>query len=775
MSWPVGKPGISGVSTLARVRAALPSGSTITPESWSRRHLAILVILWLHVPVLYVIGLRQGYGPLHPFLETAVVAIFAAAASVKGLSQDARASLATLGLVSSSAILVHLTGGLIEMHFHFFVMVAMVALYQSWYPFLLAIGFVLLHHGVIGAIDSSSVYNHPEALRSPWRWAGVHALFIAGESVAALTTWKLNELSLDSERTARTALEVAIEDLSEAQALTHIGSWDWDVATGRIEWSDELYRICGVASDFEPTYDGFVAMIPIPERGKLQVILEGALTTGEGFEYETRLIRPDGSVRLVQAAGRLMTDREGQSGRLVGTVQDITERKQLEEKVTHQAFHDSLTGLPNRALFIDRVEHARARQARDISALGVLFVDIDDFKTVNDTKGHLAGDALLQEVGQRIAGVLRSADTIARLGGDEFAVLLEDLQGTEEATGIADRILQTISSAMSVDENEVSISASVGIVIESTPGTRASDELLRDADIAMYAAKRKGKGSYEIFESAMRRDLNARLTLRNDLQRAIDEGEFFLQYQPIVQVKDGNVQSVEALVRWRHPERGVIPPVEFIPFAEENGQIIDIGRWVLRRACMDAARWQSLFPQEEALRVSVNVSPIQFHDSGFLEELRTILTEFSLAPNSLMLEITEGVLIHDSEAVARRLEEVKKLGVRLAIDDFGTGYSSLGYLRRFPIDLLKIDKTFVDFVASGPEESALARAVVKLGDTLGLSVVAEGVESDDQASVLLEMGCALAQGFLYSRPVDGHQIEALLSERETELMESTSI
>lgn len=442
--------------------------------------------------------------------------------------------------------------------------------------------------------------------------------------------------------------------------------------------------------------------------------------------------------------------------------------------MTHQAFHDSLTGLLNRALFIDRVEHARARQARDVSALGVLFVDLDDFKTVNDTKGHLAGDALLQKIGQRIAQVLRSADTIARLGGDEFAVLLEDLQTTEEATGVADRILQAISSVTSVDENEFSISASVGIVIEPTPGTRASDELLRDADIAMYAAKRKAKGSYEIFESAMRRDLNARLTLRNDLQRAIDEGEFFLQYQPIVQVKDGNVQSVEALVRWRHPERGVVPPIEFIPFAEENGQIIDIGRWVLRRACMNAARWQSLFPKEDALRVSVNVFPVQFHDPGFLEELKTILTEFSLAPNSLMLEITEGVLIHDSEAVARRLEEVKKLGVRLAIDDFGTGYSSLGYLRKFPIDLLKIDKTFVDFVATGPEESALARAVVKLGDTLGLSVVAEGVESDDQASVLLEMGCALAQGFLYSRPVDDIQIEALLSERETVQMESSS-
>jgi len=756
---------------LARVWSILPNGSTLTAESWRRRHLTILVILWVHVPALWVVGIQLGYGLVHPFLEVAVVAIFAAAASFRGPSRDFRASFATLGLVASSAILVHLTGGLIEMHFHFFVMVAVVALYQSWYPFLLAIGFVLLHHGVMGAIDPDSVFNHSAALRNPWKWAALHALFIAGESIAALTTWKLNELSLAAERSARTALEVAIDDLSEAQALTHIGSWDWDVVSGHVDWSDELYRICGVDLDFEPTYDSFMAMIPAAERGKLESILEYALSNADDFEVETRLSRPDGTLRLIQAAGRSITDEEGHVGRLVGTVQDITERKRLEEKVTHQAFHDSLTGLPNRALFIDRVEHARARQARDASALGVLFVDLDDFKTVNDTKGHPAGDALLQEIGQGIAGILRSADTIARLGGDEFAVLLEDLEGTEEATRVAERILQTVAASTSVGENGIPISASVGIAIEPTPGTRGSDELLRDADIAMYEAKRNGKGGYAVFESAMSRDLNARLELRTDLQRAVDKDEFFLQYQPIVRVEDENLQSVEALVRWRHPTRGVVAPLDFIPFAEENGQIIDIGRWVLRRACTTVAQWQSQFPREEALRVSVNVSPVQFHDPGFLDELKSILHDSQLAPNSLMLEITEGVLVHDSEAVANRLNEIKALGVRLAIDDFGTGYSSLGYLRRFPIDFLKIDKSFVDFVASGPEESALARAVVKLGDTLGLGVVAEGVESKDQASVLLAMGCAFAQGYLYSKPVDGGAIEDLLSERDATVVE----
>ena len=399
-------------------------------------------------------------------------------------------------------------------------------------------------------------------------------------------------------------------------------------------------------------------------------------------------------------------------------------------------------------------------------------MDLDDFKIVNDTKGHPAGDVLLQEIGQGIAGVLRSADTIARLGGDEFAVLLEDLESTEEATSVAARILQTVASVRSVDENGISISTSIGIAIEPTPGTRGSDELLRDADIAMYEAKRKGKGNYALFESAMSRDLNARLELRNDLQRAIDNEEFFLQYQPIVRVDDENLQSVEALVRWRHPERGVVPPLDFIPFAEENGQIKDIGRWVLLHACTTVARWQSLFPREDAVRISVNVSPVQFHDPGFLNELKAILSESKLTPDSLMLEITEGVLVHDSESVANRLNEIKELGVRLAIDDFGTGYSSLGYLRKFPIDLLKIDKSFVDFIASGPEDSALARAIVKLGDTLGLNVVAEGVENKSQAAVLQDMGCDLAQGYLYSKPVDEGQIEVLLSKRDETVADS---
>lgn len=743
-----------GRTLVGRILAALPRGNAITPESWARRHRAILVLVWLHVPALYIIGIQRGLGLVHPLMEVALVAVLAVGAGFNNLSRDVRASLATMGLVTSSGILVHLTGGLIEMHFHFFVVVAIVALYQSWFPFLVAIAFVLLHHGLMGALDSTSVYNHPAALRSPWKWAAIHALFIAGESAAALTAWKFNELSIEAERTARTELEGAVADLSEAQSLTHIGSWDWDVDSDHLVWSDETFRICGVSKDVEPTFERFLELMPLEEREEVQDLVDRALATGDDLEFECYLTRPDGNVRLVQGLAKASVDGEGRVRRFVGTIQDITERK--------QALHDPLTGLPNRTLFLDRVDHARTQQNRDSTTLGVLFVDLDNFKTVNDTKGHLAGDAVLREVAARIGAVLRPGDTLARLGGDEFVILLSGVEGAEDVTAVADRVLEAVASAELVRQIGVSPSASIGIVIEPAPGARTSVELLRDADIAMYSAKRDSKGGYEIFDTTMREELQATQALRNDLRRALDEEELFLQYQPIVRTSDGVVEGFESLVRWRHPERGVVRPLSFIPVAEDSGQISEIGLWMLRRACLDAGRWQRRSSRERPIIVTVNVSPVQVRDPGFIEMLENTLSTFDLAPNSLVLEITEGLLVHDAHAVGRRLREIKSLGVRVAIDDFGTGYSSLGYLHQFPIDLLKIDKLFIDSITQETRASALARAVVQLGDTLGIGVVAEGVESDAQAEVLREMGCAFAQGNLFSEPVDDAQIDALL-------------
>jgi diguanylate cyclase (GGDEF)-like protein/PAS domain S-box-containing protein len=759
-------------SVLRSLRAALPTGRTLESESWRRRHRAILVLLWLHVIGIYIYGVLAGYGWVHPFFEAGLVGMFAVAAMVSGMSRDARASFATLALVMSSGIMVHLSGGLIEMHFHFFVMVAVVALYQSWMPFLLAIGFVLLHHGVIGVLDSSAVYNHAAALANPWKWAAIHALFIAGESAAALTTWKMNEKSLQAERMSRAALELAVEDLAEAQSITHIGSWDWDVQTGAVAWSDELYHIFGVEPEtFTPTYEKYISMVTDEDRALMEEVVDAAFHGKEGFDHHTRIERPDGTIRLVHATGKTILDENGVVVRLLGTCQDVTEQRELEDKVRHQAFHDSLTGLPNRELFLDRLEHARARQSRGVSSLGVLFVDLDEFKPINDTNGHRAGDELLVEIGQKIGATLRPADTFARLGGDEFAVLIEEVKDIAEVTAVAERIVSTLASISFLGDMDVRMTASIGVVLEDPSGMRSADEILRDADIAMYAAKKKGRGRYEVFDAAMREELASRLNLKRELQAAIEDNQLFLEYQPIVRMAGHEIEGVEALVRWRHPERGVVPPMEFIPFAEDSGQIGDIGLWVLRRACRDTARWQAEFPTDPPLRLSVNVSAIRFMQAGFIDELKGVLSEAPLAPDSLVLEITESVLL-DSVTVADRLAEVKRLGVQLAIDDFGTGYSSLGYLRTFPIDLLKIDKSFIDSVATGVEGSALARAVVKLGDSLGLRVVAEGVEALEQADVLAAMGCELAQGFLFSRPVAASSIDDLLAAREYASLES---
>ncbi|MFN2593941.1 MAG: EAL domain-containing protein, partial [Actinomycetota bacterium] len=498
-------------------------------------------------------------------------------------------------------------------------------------------------------------------------------------------------------------------------------------------------------------------------------IVEAALESAFGFEENVRVVHPNGTVRLVHAVGRAKQDEAGHVVGLFGTLQDVTEKKHLEEKVRHQAFHDSLTGLPNRALFLDRVEHARARQLRGSKSLAVLFLDLDDFKTVNDSKGHKAGDSLLIEVGQRFTSLLRPSDTVARLGGDEFAILLEEIEALDDATHVVERVMTALHGDDSSTLPSLDISASVGIVVEAPTGARSADELLRDSDIAMYVAKKKSKDRYEIFDSAMRDELSARMELKVDLQRALENDELFLQYQPIITLDGRSIEGLEALVRWQHPTRGIVPPGEFIPFAEESGQIVELGRWVLRQACADAVRWQARGDREEPLRVSVNVSASRFRHADFITELREVLGEFQVAPGSLVLEITENVLIKDSEVVAEKLAQIRELGVRLAIDDFGTGYSSLGYLRDFPIDLLKIDKSFIDNVASGPEESALARAVVKLGDALGLSVVAEGVEREEQSDILAAMGCQFAQGFLYARPMDRDKVDELLAS-EAELV-----
>jgi diguanylate cyclase (GGDEF)-like protein/PAS domain S-box-containing protein len=447
---------------------------------------------------------------------------------------------------------------------------------------------------------------------------------------------------------------------------------------------------------------------------------------------------------------------------------DISERKAFEEQLEHQAFHDSITGLANRALFRDRVEHALERQTRDDQPVSVLFMDLDDFKTINDSLGHAAGDRLLSEVAERLRGCLRLPDTAARFGGDEFAILIEDGGESVGAADVAARILQALDGPFLLEGKEVFVRASIGIAASESgraTGPEGAEELLRNADVAMYIAKEAGKNRYQIFEAEMHDTALRRLELKADLQRAVDNEEFVLHFQPVIRLATGEIEGFEALVRWNHPTRGLVMPADFIPLAEETGLVVQIGSWVLAEACRQAKALQPSGHEERPLHMSVNLSARQLQRSEIVREIARVLFETGLAPESLVLEITESVMMEDMALSNQRLNELKQLGVKLAVDDFGTGYSSLNYIRRFPVDILKVDKSFVDGVAEGGEESALTAAIIELAGILNLRPVAEGIERADQLDKLLELRCELGQGYYFSRPLPVEGLEELLRAR----------
>jgi diguanylate cyclase (GGDEF)-like protein/PAS domain S-box-containing protein len=445
---------------------------------------------------------------------------------------------------------------------------------------------------------------------------------------------------------------------------------------------------------------------------------------------------------------------------VVVTSRDISTRKALEDRLRFQAFHDPLTQLPNRSLLKDRLTMALARRSNREDRLAVLLLDLDGFKAVNDTLGHSTGDDLLVQVAERLTQCARAGDSVSRLGGDEFAVLLEVLDSPEAAQTVADGMLESLAQPFVVEGRKVFLGASVGIVVASASNSNPVD-LLRDADVAMYAAKAEGKNRSKFFEPGMRRAVLERMTMESDLRSVITRGQLALFYQPIVDLATGNIVGAEALVRWRHPQRGLVPPGQFIPLAEETGLILDIGRWVLREACVQIKKWRDRFPGAP-LKVSVNISSRQLGDPRLLDDMRTNLTDLEIASEWVVLEITESVLMRHTGRVEETIAGLQELGLRFAIDDFGTGYSSLGYLQSFPVDILKIDRSFVTRVAAGPEESALARAIVKLAHSLGLTTVAEGIEEEDQLESLRAMGCSFGQGYYFSPPLEAADMEDVL-------------
>ncbi len=497
---------------------------------------------------------------------------------------------------------------------------------------------------------------------------------------------------------------------------------------------------------------------PDDQEQALAVFTGVAFRGGSSVTAQWRILHDDGSWHHVEVIATNLLDDETVEG-IVLTLRDVSERRSLEEELKHQAFHDGLSGLANRALFTDRLDHALDRSARSKASLAVLFLDLDDFKLVNDSLGHAYGDALLVEVAGRLTECLRGGDTAARFGGDEFAILMEELVSVDEACDVADRITDALREPVRVQDREIRVRASIGIACNRL-GTEDSSELIQAADVAMYAAKAGGKGRYEVYQPSLQASVVERLERTADLQRAVDHDEFELYYQPILSLEGGTGIGFEALIRWRHPERGLLPPDEFIHLAEETGLIVPIGRWVLQTACDQARRWQHLFPEAMPLRLSVNISARHFQHDSLVDDVAGALQASGFDARALVIEITENVLVQDSETVITRMLALKELGVSLAIDDFGTGYSSLSYLKSFPIDILKVDKAFVDDVM---EDSALAEAIVRLGQTMNLQTVAEGIEQAGQLEALRAFGCQFGQGFYLAQPLPTAELSAFLS------------
>jgi len=670
--------------------------------------------------------------------------------------------------------------------------------------------------------------------------------------------------------------------LAEAQALAHIGSWEWHVASGVIVWSDELYRIYGQhPSSFVPSFETHLQHVHDDDRDRVHQVVARALESDGEFELEYRIVRHDGSVRTLACRGKVVLDHGGQPIKMVGTCQDVTalrdeqarfaglveaapdamviadergeivlvnsqtermfgydrgelvgqgvellmpdrlarrhiahrsaflvdpharpmgsdldlmarrkdgtefpvevslspittetgvlvssairdvtERKRAADALAHRAVHDALTGLPNRVLFLDRLELALARARRNATKIAVLFCDVDDFKRVNDSLGHDAGDQLLVALTPRLRDAVRPSDTVARFGGDEFVILCEDITDTAVAEAIAARITDLSNGTFQLEGREIAVSISAGLVVVDGSAAATPADVMRDADAAMYQAKVGGKGTHELFTNGTRRRAVQRLELHEQLRRAVRDGEFRLVYQPIVNIETGELVATEALLRWQHPERGLLAPDSFLHAVEEMNLILPLGQWVIEEAVAQAAAWRHAFPGAP-LRVAVNISPLQVARGDLAPFVARTLAQCGLPAERLELELTETALFE--EAGTATMMALHHAGVRIVLDDFGTGFSSLDHLRRLPVDAVKLDRSFVAGLGATRKDTAIVDWVIDLAGRLGVQVAAEGVENDLQLEHLLARGCTLAQGYLFSRAVDAEEISARLA------------
>nr|WP_240956230.1 EAL domain-containing protein [Wenzhouxiangella sp. XN79A] len=580
-----------------------------------------------------------------------------------------------------------------------------------------------------------------DSVRRPRAWTDreVSLLQVLGDLVGAAIHRAEVEARLRSSESLR----------RHAEALAGMGSWQWEVGSERFGASEEWRNVTGVGSG-PLTRRQVLELTPAAERGRVEAALAETVESGRPYSIEHRIVRPDnGEIRWVKVHADLFHHDDGTPW-LRGFAQDITDRKRDAEELFRLAHYDSLTGLPNRVLALDRLDHVLHHAHRTRRAASMLFLDLDHFKKINDTLGHAVGDRILKLAAERLVGQLREDDTVARIGGDEFLILLGESADERRLVTVANTLLQAFRQPFDLDGREMMLTISIGIAVYPQDG-RTADELMRNADTAMYHAKGEGRNGFQFFTAAMNEDISRQLEIEESLRVAIDRGELNLVYQPVVRVRDGCTVGAEALLRWTHPRLGPVSPAEFIPLAEHVGLIEAVGDFVIRNGLRQLSRWHEAGHAD--MRLSINVSPRQFREESLAENLLVALDTFGLSPTSVSIEITEGVLLSGADSVMRTLRTLRDHGVGIVMDDFGTGFSSLGYLRDYPFDVLKIDRRFVQGVESDKADLQLVVSAIRLGQALGMSVIAEGVETEAQSALLIREGCEFAQGFLYGHPM----------------------
>lgn len=641
-------------------------------------------------------------------------------------------------------------------------------------------GLELLHESIFNGYETAIIFlTHDADDLAVFRATGMECLRRADLSASLLE--RAIQYALDrnrllsnlhhvfQEKKQLTAALEASRKAEERYSLVFQGSndgiWDWNLETNEVFFSQQWKLMLGYQEHELPDQlDTWLERIHPQDmysvRREVAAHLDGSTAR---FESEYRMLHQDGSYRWMLSRGQAKRNGSGRAIRLVGMQTDVTELKRAEEKLVHDALYDTLTGLPNRLSLMERLRHAGDLAKCKLEYLfSVLFVDLDRFKMINDSLGHAIGDELLSAIALRLSGCLRPNDTIARLGGDEFVILLEDVKTQDNVVVIAERILQELSAPFNLGGHEIFTSASIGITFSNTQ-MNSSEDLLRDADLAMYRAKMQGRGRYEIFDPRMRTSAVALLQMETDLRHALERNELKLYYQPIISLRTNRLIGFEALIRWQHPHEGLVSPDKFVPIAEETGLITPIGWWVLQEACTQMRQWQQQFADWHSLTVNVNLSSKQFTPL-LVEGVRQILADTGLEAQYLKLEITESVLMSHAESATTTLTQLKQLGIQLAIDDFGTGYSSLSYLHRFPIDTVKVDRSFIQKVDVDGEQLAIVRTIITLAWNLGMEVIAEGVETAKQLAQIRSLQCEYAQGYLFSQPLDAKAIETALAQ-----------